>query len=167
MRSVPLVAIRRRAAVALLLLTALTGASYALQQIETRRNAREDKTIEVVSRQEMLTQRAALLVQALSGSLTPGQRTSAARRLDRSLDLLDQSNSALLDGDPDRGVPAIETPAARQRFEALQDQLRAFLSHARAAGRRTPLLDGDADVRFVRAAAQASLLEGLKSVVAA
>src|SRR3954452_4434564 len=167
MRSVPLVAIRRRAALALLLLTALTGASYALQQVETSRNARADKVIEVVSRQEMLSQRVTLLVQALSGDLTSGQRASAAGRLDRALDLMQESNSALLDGDPDRGLPAIETDASRRRFEALQDQVRRFLAHARAAGRREALTGTDPDLRFVRAAAQASLLEGLKRVVGA
>jgi diguanylate cyclase (GGDEF)-like protein len=167
MRSVPLVAIRRRAAVALLLLTALTGGSYALQQIETRRNAREDKTIDVVSRQEMLTQRVALLVQALSGPLTPGQRAKAGQRLQRSLTLLDQSNEALLAGDDDRGVPAIRTPATRKLLTALQPQVKDFLSHARAAGGRKTLSAQDPDVRFVRAAAQAALLEGLKGVVSA
>jgi diguanylate cyclase (GGDEF)-like protein len=167
MRSVPLVAIRRRAAVALLLLTALTGGSYALQQIESRRDARAAKTIEVVSRQELLTQRIALLVQALSGSLTPGQRASAAQRLDRALSLMEQSNTALLTGHDNSGVPAIDTPETRKRLVAVQPQFKDFVAHARAAAGRQPLLPQDPDVRFVRAAAQTALLGELKNVVAA
>jgi diguanylate cyclase (GGDEF)-like protein len=167
MRSVPLVAIRRRAAVALLLLTALTGASYALQQIETKRNARADKTIEVVSRQEMLTQRVALLVQALGGQLTPGQRTAAGQRLSRAVGLMDQSNAALLDGDPEDDVPSISTPATRSRLKAIQPQVKEFLAHARAVLGKGTLAPRDPDVGYVRAAAQTSLLGAFKGVVAA
>jgi diguanylate cyclase (GGDEF)-like protein len=167
MRSVPLVAIRRRAAVALLLLTALTGASYALQQVETQRNTRADKTIEVVSRQELLTQRVALLVQALSGRLTPGQRTAAGQRLNRAAGLMDQSNAALLHGDPEDDVPAISTAATRQRLKAIQPQVKEFLAHARAVLGKATLAPRDPDVGYVRAVAQTSLLASLKGVVAA
>src|SRR4051812_10171954 len=167
MRSVPLVAIRRRAAVALLLLTALTGGSYALQQIDRERDASADKTIEVVSRQELLTQRVALLVQALSGDMTPGQRASAHQRLARSIVLMDQSNGALMGGDAEGGVPAIQTAATRQRFTAIQPQIKDFISHARAAAARDRLTAQDPDVRYVRAAAQTALLTRLKGVVEA
>src|SRR5256885_15102130 len=81
MRSLPLVAIRRRAAVALLLLTALTGGSYAVLQLDQSRQDAESKVVSVTARQQMLSQRIALLVQALSGTLTPGQHHSAQQRL--------------------------------------------------------------------------------------
>src|SRR5206468_12075702 len=98
MRSLPLVAIRRRAAVALLLLTALTGGSYALQRVETVRERQSAKILDVAARQEMLSQRVALLVQALGGQLTPGQRVAARQRLNRAAGLLAASHRALLDG---------------------------------------------------------------------
>jgi diguanylate cyclase (GGDEF)-like protein len=167
MRSVPLVAIRRRAAVALLLLTALTGGSYALQQIDRQRGSRADKTIEVVSRQELLTQRVALLVQALSGDMTPGQRASAHQRLARSIVLMDQSNGALLGGATEGDLPPIQTAATRRRFAAIQPQVKDFIAHARAAAARGLLTAHDPDVRYVRAAAQTALLTGLKGVVEA
>src|SRR3954453_19615316 len=87
-RSIPLVAIRRRAAVALLLLTALTGGSYVLQRVDDHRREDSRTILDVASRQQMLSQRVALLVQALSGSLTPAQRDSARQRLSKSISLM-------------------------------------------------------------------------------
>jgi diguanylate cyclase (GGDEF)-like protein len=167
MRSVPLVAIRRRAAVALVILMALTGASYALGQVQGKRDARSDKTIEVVTRQEMLTQRVGLLVQALSGTLTPGQRAAARDRLNRALTLMDQSHRALLNGDDARGVPAITTPETRRRLLATRSDVQAFISHAQAVARKNVLGPRDPDVGYVRAAAQTALLTSLKDVVSA
>src|SRR5213080_4015637 len=151
MRSLPLVAIRRRAAVALLLLTALTGGSYALQRVGALHQQRSDKILDVAARQEMLSQRIALLVQALGSELTPGQRTAARQRLNRATTLLATSHRALLDGSD--GIPAVEAPPARRELHALDGPLNDFLNHARGVSSRT-LLPGDADVRYVRAAAQ-------------
>src|SRR5436309_15425420 len=163
MRSLPLVAIRRRAAVALLLLTALTGGSYAVQRVAGAREHRSDRILDVATRQEMLSQRVALLVQALGGELTAGQRTAARQRLNRAITLLATSHRALLDGSD--GIPAVEAPAARRELLALDGPLNDFLNHARGVSSRTSLR-GDADVRYVRAAAQTALLNGLKQVVA-
>src|SRR5213080_57579 len=130
MRSLPLVAIRRRAAVALLLLTALTGGSYALQRVGGAREHRSDKILDVAARQEMLSQRVALLVQALGGELTPGQRSAARQRLSRAITLLATSHRALLDGSD--GIPAVQVPAARRELQALGRPLNQFVTHARA-----------------------------------
>jgi diguanylate cyclase (GGDEF)-like protein len=169
MRSLPLVAIRRRAALALLLLTALTGGSYALHRVDDHLESEARRVIDVTTRQGMLTQRVALLSQALSGDLTPGQRRAARQRLTRSLDLLAESHDALMDGDPARGIPALSNPDVRARFArppvALDRQVRDFVSHGRAVAERTYVAPADADVRYVRAAAQAALLTALKDVV--
>jgi diguanylate cyclase (GGDEF)-like protein len=167
MRSLPLVAIRRRAAVALLLLTALTGGSYALDTIGNKRDERTGKALDVIARQEMLAQRIGLLSQALSGQLTSGQRSAARQRLDRAISLMSQSHNALDSGDEGRGVPAIEDPAVRKLFVTLHDPVRDFLAHARAVSARPVVFSSDPDVRYVRAAAQTALLEGLKTVAAA
>src|SRR5436309_11045300 len=135
MRSLPLVAIRRRAAVALLLLTALTGGSYAVQRVAGARERRSGKILDVATRQEMLSQRAALLVQALGGELTPGQRTAARQRLSRAISLLATSHRALLDGSD--GIPPVQAPAARRELQALEGPLNAFIKHARAVSART------------------------------
>src|SRR5436309_1164232 len=128
MRSLPLVAIRRRAAVALLMLTALTGGSYALLQMDTARQTKASKVLTVTARQQMLSQRVALLVQALSGALTPGQRAAAQQRLNRSISLMGGSHNALLNGSGD--VPSVDAPAARHQLQQLSQPIRDFLAHA-------------------------------------
>src|SRR3954454_18111177 len=162
MRSIPLVAIRRRAAVALLLLTALTGGSYALQRIDDSRREESRTIIDVAARQQMLSQRVALIVQALSGSLTPGQRDSARQRLSRSISLMGSSQAALRTGSED--IPEVSAPTTARSLRAVDGPLRDFLSHARAVAAKDLVATDDADVRYVRAAAQASLLNGLKAV---
>jgi diguanylate cyclase (GGDEF)-like protein len=164
MRSLPLVAIRRRAAVALLLLTALTGGTYAVQRIGTVRERRSDKILDVTARQEMLSQRVALLVQALGGELTAGQRVAARQRLGRAVDLLGASHRALLAGTDE--IPAVRTDV-RRKLRELDAPLDEFLTHARVVSERSLFLPVDPDVGYVRAAAQTALLNGLKEVAAA
>src|SRR3954470_4342055 len=164
MRSIPLVAIRRRAAVALLLLTALTGGSYALQRIDDSRREVSRTIVDVASRQQMLSQRVALLVQALGGSLTPGQRDSARQRLGKSISLMATSQAALRAGT--ESVPEATAPATVRALQAVDGPVRDFLSHARAVAGAPTVAADNPDVRYVRAAAQASLLAGLKTVVA-
>src|SRR3954453_22688206 len=162
MRSLPLVAIRRRAAVALLLLTALTGGSYAVLQIDQSRQDRESKVLSVTARQQMLSQRVELLVQALSGTLTPGQRSGAEQRGRLSMSLMGGSHASLLNGSPD--VPRVEGPTGRRRLTASTATVKEFLAHARAVANRSTLTGADPDVRYVRAAAQSALLQTLKNV---
>src|SRR4051812_21187208 len=164
MRSIPLVAIRRRAAVALLLLTALTGGSYALQRIDDSRREVSRTIVDVASRQQMLSQRVALLVQALGGSLTPGQRDSARQRLGKSISLMATSQAALRTGT--NAVPEATAPTTVRALKAVDGPVRDFLSHARAVAAAPTVAADNPDVRYVRAAAQASLLTGLKNVVA-
>src|SRR3954467_6355897 len=136
MRSIPLVAIRRRAAVALLLLTALTGGSYALQRIDDSRREVSRTIVDVASRQQMLSQRVALLVQALGGSLTPGQRDSARQRLGKSISLMATSQAALRAGSD--GIPRVTAPMTVQSLKTVDGPLRDFLSRARSvAGAET------------------------------
>src|SRR3954466_11066856 len=163
MRSIPLVAIRRRAAVALLLLTALTGGSYALQRIDDNHRQEPRKIVDVGSRQQMLSQRVALLVQALSGSLTPGQRDSARQRLNKSVSLMAASQAALRTGSD--AIPEVTTPTAARSLKAVGGPVRDFLAHARAVAQAETVTGDNPDLRYVRAAAQASLLTGLKAVV--
>src|SRR3954454_17877735 len=118
MRSLPLVAIRRRALVALLLLTALIGASFAAQHTATARQERTSRVIDFTQRQAMLTERVALLAQALGSDLTPGQRTSAQGRLSNAVDLMASSEHALLAGDPHRGMPAETDPTVLPNYRA-------------------------------------------------
>src|SRR4051794_24406035 len=164
MRSIPLVAIRRRAAVALLLLTALTGGSYALQRIDDSHRQESRTIIDVAARQQMLSQRVALVVQALSGTLTPGQRDSARQRLSKSISLMAASQAALRTGT--ETVPQATAPSTRRSLRAVDGPVRDFLAHARAVASADLVAADNPDVRYVRAAAQASLLNGLKSVVA-
>src|SRR5256885_1900117 len=78
---------------------ALTAGTFVLQHVQGTRQRDSEKIIEVVARQEMLSQRIALLGQALSGSLTPGQREAAGQRLDRAVTLMSQSDASLQSGD--------------------------------------------------------------------
>src|SRR5947208_6981689 len=165
MRSLPLVAIRRRAAIALLLLTALTGGSYAVQRVDTSREDGARKVLDVTTRQEMLSQRVGLIVQALSGTLTSGQRAAAQQRLNRTVALMSASHDALRTGA--NGIPPVSTPLAQRQLRALGGPLKDFLAHARAVSARGTVAGDDPDLRYVRAAAQASLLNALKSVVSA
>src|SRR3954468_11876590 len=132
MRSLPLVAIRRRALVALLLLTALIGGSFVAQHIAAARQERTSHLIAFTQRQAMLTERVALLAQALGSDLTPGQRTSAQGRLSNAINLMASSQHALLAGDPHRGMPAEKDPTVLHAYRAggLDKQVRDFLSHA-------------------------------------
>src|SRR3954449_3664282 len=116
MRSIPLVAIRRRAAVALLLLTALTGGSYALQRGDDSRRQASRVIVDVAARQQMLSQRVALLVQALGGSLTPRQRDSARGRLTKSISLMATSQAALRAGR--EAPPEVPAPATVRSLKA-------------------------------------------------
>src|SRR4051794_23654073 len=165
MRSLPLVAIRRRAAFALLALTALTGGSYAAQRVDASREAQARKVVDVTTRQEMLSQRVGMIVQALSGSLTPGQRSAAQQRLNRTVGLLNASHGALMAGGD--GIPEVRTPLARRQLRAVDGPLKEFVAHARAVSLKGTVTGDDADLRYVRAAAQASLLTSLKRVASA
>src|SRR4051812_22009000 len=150
MRSIPLVAIRRRAAVALLLLTALTGGSYALQRIDDSRRQESRTIIDVAARQQMLSQRVALLVQALGGSLTPGQRASARQRLTKSISLMAASQAALRTGNED--IPEVRAPTTVRSLRAVDVPLRDFLAHARAVAAEDVVVADNGDVRYVRTA---------------
>src|SRR5436190_490045 len=162
MRSIPLVAIRRRAAVALLLLTALTGGSYVLQRVDDHRREDSRTIVDVASREQMLSQRVALLVQALSGSLTPGQRDSARQRLSKSISLMAASQAALRTGS--NVIPEVTAPTAARSVKAVGGPVRDFLAHARAVAQADTVTGDNPDLRYVRAAAQASLLTGLRAV---
>jgi diguanylate cyclase (GGDEF)-like protein len=165
MRSLPLVALRRRAALALLLLTVLTGGMYALQRIGDQRQQSANKVIDLTARQGLLTQRIGMLTQALGGDLTPGQRTSARERLNNAIDLLSTSHTALLEGDSERDLAAENDPRVLKVYRAgLDEQLRTFISHAKALAERKQFGEMDPDLRYVRAAAQVALLEGLKEL---
>src|SRR4051794_30150562 len=155
MRSIPLVAIRRRAAVALLLLTALTGGSYALQRIDDSHRQESRTIIDVAARQQMLSQRIALLVQALSGDLTPGQRDSARQRLSKSISLMAASQAALRTGT--NAVPQATAPTTVRALKAVDGPVRDFLSHARAVAAPPTVAADNPDVRHVRAPAPAPL----------
>src|SRR3954470_11548572 len=166
MRSLPLVAIRRRAIVALLLLAALIAGSFVVQRLEDGRDARTARVMELTQRQAMLTERVALLAQALGSDLTPGQRTAARERLSRSISLMASSHHALIDGDAARGLPAETDPSVLRAYRArgLDGQVRDFLAHARVVAAKAQLAPRDPDLGYVRAAAQTKLVEGLKDV---
>jgi len=149
------------------MLTALTGSAYALDRIDSSRDARSAKVLDVITRQEMLTQRIGLLSQALSGQLTPGQRAAARQRLDRAISLMAESQNALDRGDKGRGVPAIEDPATRRAYKSLRDPARDFTAHARALAAKPFVTPADADVSYVRAAAQTALLTSFKTLASA
>src|SRR3954462_13003712 len=110
----------------------------------------------------MLSQRVALLVQALSGTLTPGQRSSAQQRLRRSISLMAGSHAALVNGSP--AIPRVEGPTGRRRLTASTTTVKESLAHARAVANRPTVTGADPDVRYVRAAAQSALLQTLKNV---
>src|SRR4051794_11629723 len=166
MRSLPLVAIRRRAILALLLLTALIAGSFAIQRIEDSRSNRTRRVVDLTQRQATLTERVGMLAQALGSDLTPGQRTAARQRLGRSITLMADSHRALLHGDGKRGIPAERDPAVLKAYRAggLDAQVRDFLAHARVVATKPQLAPRDPNLGYVRAAAQTKLLERLKNV---
>src|SRR3954451_22313792 len=169
MRSLPLVAIRRRAILALLLLTALIGGSFAVQRLAAERQERTSRVIDMTQRQAVLTERIALLAQTLGSDITDGQRAAARGRLGRSITLMADSHRALLDGDAKRGLPAENNPAVLRAYRGtghLDAQVKDFLAHARAVVAKSDLEPRDADLGYVRAAAQTKLLESLNGAAA-
>src|SRR4051812_46170906 len=166
MRSLPLVAIRRRAILALLLLTALIGGSFVAQRLADERQQHTSRVIDMTQRQATLTERIALLAQALGSDLTPGQHDAARERLERSIDLMADSHRALLHGDAKRGLPAEANPAVLRAYRGtghVDQQVMEFLAHARAVAAKPVLAPRDPDLGYVRAAAQTKLLESLKA----
>src|SRR5205807_2428875 len=157
----PLVAIRRRAIVALLLLTALIGGSFAAQHIAASRAERSDRLVDVTQRQAMLTERIAFLAQALGGNLTTGQRSGVRDRLRNAISEMAGNHAALL-----RGMPAETDAAVVQAYRSggLDTEVKDFLAHARAVAAKTALAPRDPDLGYVRAAALARVVEGFKNV---
>ena len=168
MRSLPLVAIRRRAALALLLLTVLTGGMYASQRVGDERASDATAIVDLTSRQAMLTERVGMITQALAGDLTPGQRSAARRRLESAIELMTESHHALVNGDPDRDIERPTDPkviAAYRGREGLDRQVKDFLNHAEAVAEKKAIRPRDPDVGYVRAAAQTALLDAYRKVV--
>src|SRR3954447_14623663 len=165
MRSLPLVAIRRRAILALLLLTALIGGSFVAQRVASARQERTSRVIDLTQRQAMLTERVALLAQTLNSDLTPGQRDAAKSRLGNAITLMSGSQHALLAGDSKRGLPAETDAGVLKAYRGgLDQQIKDFIAHARAVVAKPTLAPRDPDVGYVRAAAQTKLIEGIKNV---
>src|SRR4051812_44371444 len=165
MRSLPLVAIRRRAILALLLLTALIGGSFVAQRVASARQERTSRVIDLTQRQAMLTERVALLAQTLNSDLTPGQRDAAKSRLGNAISLMSGSQHALLAGDAKRGLPAETDAGVLKAYRGgLDQQIKDFIAHARAVVAKPTLAPRDPDVGYVRAAAQTKLIEGIKNV---
>ncbi len=117
------------AALGLIALMVVTGNFVATAYLE--RQERDARTINLAGRQRMLylsISREALL---LSRGRELAQRRQAAHRLQQALTQWDRVHQALIGGDAELGLAAMDSPQVRQQWEKLRQTHRAILTTSR------------------------------------